>query len=457
MKFLGLSPLGRRLAAAFVVVAVVTLALFAALTLLADRRDVDSLARSSRSDTLAAVATAAAGAYRAADGWSGADLQPVIALAASADAAVEIDSSSGQIILRSGDPTLLASRGGVHQQAPVAPGSGTVGEVRMAFPSGGLSPAQRRLRSAVIRTASLAAGLAVVLALVMSVLITRLVVRPLRRLSAAASSIGAGRRGVRIGPGTGLGELSDLSAAFDSMAASLERAEELRQAMVADVAHELRTPIAVLQAETEALVDGVREASLEALSSLHDETLRLGRMVEDLQALASADAAGLSLECQPVDLAPVVAQATQTLAERFRAAEVTVGLSLTAVTVWADPRRLDQVVTNLLTNACKFTPPGGRVDVTVSAEDGFARLEVADTGPGIAPGEREQVFDRFYRGGAGRRAGGTGIGLAVVKQLVEAHGGNVQVGDAPPGGGTSFVVLLPGHYSFAGDGSAAAE
>jgi two-component system sensor histidine kinase BaeS len=240
----------------------------------------------------------------------------------------------------------------------------------------------------------------------------------------------------------GPGELGDLAAAFDAMAASLDQQEQLRQAMVADVAHELRTPIAVLQAETEALVDGVRAADLEAFTSLHDEALRMGRMVEDLQALASADAAGLSLERVPVDLATVASEAAGTLAGRFRSSGLKLDPSLEPVVVIGDATRLHQVFSNLLANACKFTPAGGEVRLTVSAEGSRARIEVSDTGPGIPPGEQDHVFDRFYRGRSGRRSGGSGIGLAVVKQLVDAHDGEVLL-ETSPSGGARFVVLLP--------------
>jgi two-component system, OmpR family, sensor histidine kinase BaeS len=442
VKRFGLSPLGRRLAASFVLVAIITLGLSAALTLVVDNRNVNALVRTSRSDALSAVVSAAVTAYGANSSWSGADLQPVIALADSVGAAVELSTETGQVLLSSGNTELLNSKSAPQEAAPVVSGSQTVGEVRLAFSSGGLSPAERSLRSAVVRTVGIAAGLAVLVALVASVLMTRLVVRPLGRLSRAAQAIGAGVKGVRIGPGMGPGELSDLSAAFDAMAVSLDRAEELRRGMVADVAHELRTPVAVLQAETEALIDGVRPPGIEALSSLHDETLRLGRMVEDLQALASADAAGLSLQRHRVDLAEVAAQAAQALAERFHSAEVRLDLSLTPVTVWADPQRLSQVVTNLLANASKYTPAGGDVHLSVRAEGDLARLEVTDSGPGVSPDERDRVFERFYRGGAGLRTGGTGIGLAVVKQLVEAHRGEVSIEDGPRGG-ASFVVLLP--------------
>jgi two-component system, OmpR family, sensor histidine kinase BaeS len=212
--------------------------------------------------------------------------------------------------------------------------------------------------------------------------------------------------------------------------------------MVADVAHELRTPLAILQAETESLVEGVREPTAGALASLHEETLRLGHMVEDLQTLASAEAAGLSLDPHPIDLAQVAAEAAESLAGRFRAASVALERSLFPAVVRADPHRIRQVVVNLLANAVKFTPPGGRVTLVVRASDLTARLEVADSGPGVPADEHHQIFERFFRGSAGRKRGGTGIGLAVVKELVEAHGGSIEL-QRPSGGGALFVVCLP--------------
>ncbi len=438
----GFGPLGTRLAAAFVSVALVSVAIFVAIVLLTDRADVVHLAQTQRSETTSAIVSSLQSAYRANNSWAGTDLGPVAALVDLTGGAVEVDTSTGTVLLIAGPRQLLASPGALVVTLPVLSDGRTVGEVRVAFPAGGLSPAEQRLRNGLEGAAGLSAALAVLGALAASALVTRLAVRPLRRLTTATRALGGGEKKVRLGKKMGPGELGELAVAFNSMAESLERQERLRQALVADVAHELRTPIAVLQAETEALVDGHRPPDAAALTSLHDEALRLGRMVEDLQALASADAAGLSLERRPVDLAGVASRAADALAGRFRAGGLTLGRSLAPVVVRGDASRLHQVVSNLLVNAAKFTPPGGEVALSLGVEGSCARLEVSDTGPGVPLAEREHVFDRFYRGSAGRTSGGSGIGLAVVKQLVDAHDGEVRL-ETSSGGGACFVVLLP--------------
>jgi two-component system sensor histidine kinase BaeS len=213
--------------------------------------------------------------------------------------------------------------------------------------------------------------------------------------------------------------------------------------LTADVAHELRTPVTILAGHCEAMLDGVAEPSREHVASLYEEVLRLNRVIEDLEALASAEAAGLRLERSRIGLADVVRGALDLLAPQFEAAEIALDARLDPeVAVDGDATRLGQVVRNLLANALKFTPAGGRVAVEVSAGPEGAVLAVRDTGPGIPEDELPRVFDRFWRG---RRAGGTpgsGIGLAVVDELVRAHGGSVEVGNAE-GGGTVFGVTLP--------------
>jgi two-component system sensor histidine kinase BaeS len=165
-------------------------------------------------------------------------------------------------------------------------------------------------------------------------------------------------------------------------------------------------------------------------------------MVEDLQTLASADAAGLRLERHPVDLASIAASAADSLTGRFQAAGLELELALSPVVVSADSDRVHQVVVNLLTNAAKFTPRGGRVCLVVRAAERSAYLEVADNGPGVPPEDQDRIFERFFQGAAGRKAGGTGIGLAVAKELVQSHGGEIKL-QSSPGGGARFVVRLP--------------
>ena len=200
------------------------------------------------------------------------------------------------------------------------------------------------------------------------------------RLIGVARATGSGDRTARAGDVRGPGELRDLAIAFDQMADSLARQETVRRNLVADVAHELRTPIAVLQAGHEAMLDGVAEPTPAQLTSLRDEVLRLARMVDELQRLASAEAAALQLTLVPCDLAAIAAAAVDSLAATFEAADISVERRLAEVQILADPRRLHEVLVNLLTNAVKFTPSGGRVTVETGP----------DGKPGHAPGLRHR-------------------------------------------------------------------
>jgi two-component system sensor histidine kinase BaeS len=202
----------------------------------------------------------------------------------------------------------------------------------------------------------------------------------------------------------------------------------------------------VLQATLEAMADGVVAPGPGQLASVHDEVLRLIKIVEDLETLAAADATGLVLEPGPVDLANVAARALAMLRPRFEAADLSLEARLTPVTVLGDADRLHQVVANLLTNALKFTPAPGRVQIETGPgegpDGGDAYLSVADSGAGILPDELPRVFDRFWRGSQAARVAGSGIGLTVVQRLVEAHKGTVSI-ESRPGEGTRVVLTFP--------------
>jgi two-component system, OmpR family, sensor histidine kinase BaeS len=252
----------------------------------------------------------------------------------------------------------------------------------------------------------------------------------------------AGDRTARAGEIRAAGELRELATAFDQMAGTLDRQEQIRRNLVADIAHELRTPIAVLQAGHEALLDGVAEPTPAELASLRDEVLRLARMVDDLQTLAAADAAALNLSRRPCDLADLAAAAADSLGRRFEVAGITLDRQLALVPVSADPHWLHQVITNLLTNALKFTPAGGHVTISTGRDGADAVLRVTDTGVGIPAEDLPRIFDRFWRGQQAAQVSGSGIGLTVAAEMAQAHGGRLTA-TSQPGQGTQMTLTLP--------------
>jgi two-component system sensor histidine kinase BaeS len=291
--------------------------------------------------------------------------------------------------------------------------------------------------------AALAAG---VLTVLMSFLVTRRFTRPLVALASAARAVEQGDPDASQLLLPGPGELGDVSAAFAQMATTVRRTDELRRTMAADVAHELRTPVTILRGNTEEMLDGLAPVSRQGVASLHEEVLRLERLVEDLATLSAAQAAGLSLRLAPVDLGSLarsaVTQLRTKLAETHQTATVTVDEGGQPLMVNGDDGRLTQIVTNLLANAIAYTPPGGRISVHVGRRDGRVALTISDSGPGISPDVLPHVFERFYRAKSTAGRQGTGIGLAVVAELVSAHGGTVSA-TTPPGQGAVFTVRLP--------------
>ena len=214
--------------------------------------------------------------------------------------------------------------------------------------------------------------------------------------------------------------------------------------LVADVAHEIRTPIAILQAGHEAMLDGMTEPTPENLASLHDEVLRLARMVDDLQRLAAAEAAALQLKTATYDLAAIAADAADSLTEPFSVSGVHLARHLTTVQVRCDLQRMREVITNLLTNALKFTPAGGSVVVETSPRSAqMGRVRVTDTGVGIPTEDLPHVTERFWRSSrSADMAAGSGIGLTIVAELVRAQRGELDM-RSEPGRGTEVTVTVP--------------
>jgi len=291
----------------------------------------------------------------------------------------------------------------------------------------------------------LAATLVALLAVVGTVLISRPVLQPIDTLTAAAQRFGQGDLTTRV-PATGRDELAQLARSFNRMADSLQAAEDRQRRLVADVAHELRTPLSNLRGYLEALKDGVIPASQEVFVSLHEEAVLQQRLVADLQDLALAEAGALTYHRAPTDLAELLEVCSN--AHQAAADEVGVALRLTGhrpIVVDVDPDRLRQVVANLLSNALRATPAGGSVTLgTVNHGDGWAAVVVRDTGTGIAATDLPYVFDRFWRtdSARGRSTGGSGLGLAIARQIVTDHGGRIAA-RSEPGRGTTVTVTLP--------------
>src|ERR1035441_2076877 len=436
----GAGPVALRLALAFVGVALAAVALLAGRTAAFVAADVSRLVTRQQADMTRAVAVAAGAAWDSSDSWTGADLSPILDLAARVGADVQVRDRAGTVVSSSpGFPGMSAAR---ERREAVDVRGERAGLVTVRFSGSGLGGADEALRADLWRAIAGAAGLAALLALLVALAVSRRITSPVARLIPVAEAMGGGDRQVRAGDVRGPAELRDLAIAFDQMAESLARQEKVRRNLVADVAHELRTPVAVLQAGHEALLDGITEPTPGQLASLRDEVLRLARMVDDLQRLASAEAAALQLTLIGCDLADIAATPAARLPAAFRAAGVRLQRRLSDVQVTGDPGRLDEVITNLLTNALKFTPAGGSVLLEAGPHELQARLQVSDTGAGIAPDELPHIFDRFYRGQHAAGIAGSGIGLTVVTELVHAHHGQLNV-TSTPGRGTQITVALP--------------
>ena len=359
--------LGLRLALAFLAVALAAVALLAGLTAAFAAADVSTLASQQRTELAGAIAVAAGAVWDRDHTWSSADLSPVLDLATKTGAAVEVRDQAGHVVASS--PAFATAHG--PQSSPAIRVRGErVGTAVIRSTGSGLNAADRVLQTALLRAIAGAAGVAALLALLTGLGVARRITRPVARLIAVTRAMAAGDRAARVGEIRAAEELRELAAAFDQMAGTMDRQEQIRRNLVADVAHELRTPIAVLQAGHEALLDGVAEPTPAELGSLRDEVLRLARMVEDLQTLAAADAAALDLARRPCDLADLAATAADSLARRFEAAGITLDRRLAASPVLADPHWLHQVITNLLSNALKFTPAGGSVTISTGPRRG---------------------------------------------------------------------------------------
>lgn len=311
----------------------------------------------------------------------------------------------------------------------------------MVFSSGDETDLLNRLSRAAYIAASVAIGFALILAILLS---TRLL-RPVRALTKAANGLADGDLSMRVSV-KGDDELATLGQTFNQMATALENAEESRRAMTADIAHELRTPLAVQRAQLEALQDGVHPTTEENLTSILEQNILLTRMVEDLRTLALADSGQLNLERTPTDLLKLVERVLERFKSQANEREINLRFSTQGECriLSLDPGRMEQIIGNLLSNALRYTPDGSWIETILKCSDDLMILSVKDNGPGIPDGSQELIFKRFYRAdhSRSRSVGGSGLGLAIARQLAEAQGATLTASNLPQGG-ASFKLVFP--------------
>jgi signal transduction histidine kinase len=270
---------------------------------------------------------------------------------------------------------------------------------------------------------------AALLALVLSFLMMRRLLAPLTRMTEISREIAAGRFDVKV-PVDRADEVGQLARAFNQMAASLEKLERLRRDLMIDVAHELRTPLTNIRGYLEALADKVLPPSPATLELLQAETLRLAKLVEDVLALARADAAHGRLHYETVDLPQMIRTALESFAPAFQCKSIAVDLSSPAdiTPLSIDRGRIGRVLRSLIDNAARYTPQGGTFSIELQPSAEGIQVTFSNAAPDLAPGDLPYLFERFYRGEKSRSRdhGGAGIGLAIVKELIEAHGGAVK-------------------------------
>jgi two-component system, OmpR family, sensor histidine kinase BaeS len=427
-----------RLAIALVGIAVLAVGLA---TLLSNR-GLDPLvgeaARSRLQRSAEHMAEVVATVYRDEGGWTPSARATIFHLAELDGLRLTITATSGQ---RFGPP---ANSGDDVASAPIRVEGRGVGQVSVSGTGDGLlTPEEEHLQHSLDRLHLIAAAVSVSAALVLAFLLANTLSGPLRRIRLTAQRIERGELDARVEL-AGDAELRAVGHALNRLAETLDHEEHLRKQSVADLAHELRTPVHGLLSRIEAAQDGVLDDERANLAAMHTEAVRLSRLLEDFSRLTEAERPGFLLAKATVDLAEIADAAAATFAPRFADAGIGFSSSISSALVSGDADRLGQITDNLLSNALRYTEPGGEVRLGVSRDGAVAVLEVSDTGIGIAPGDLQNIYVRFWRGEKSRSrvTGGTGVGLTIVHELVRAHDGRIDV-ESRPGAGSTFRVSLP--------------
>jgi two-component system sensor histidine kinase BaeS len=331
------------------------------------------------------------------------------------------------------------------QGTPVEVGGQTVGTVLATGRPLALDPKEQQYVTRTNQALFLAALISIGGALILGTVLARTLTHPLRELTTATRAMARGRFGQQV-PIRSQDELGELAVSFNQMSADLARAVDQRRQMTADIAHELRTPLTVITGYIEALRDGVLKPNADRFEAMYGEALQLKRLVEDLRTLSLADAGELPLARERVSPQALLERMVSTFAHP--AGQRGISLRVTADAdmpeIYVDPERLVQVLENLMSNALRHTPAGGEIVLSARAQAGAVLLAVRDNGEGIPTEVLPHVFDRFYRGDASRdeRVAESGLGLAIAKSIIEAHGGTITASSQGAGQGSTFTIRL---------------
>ncbi|MBI4856327.1 MAG: HAMP domain-containing histidine kinase [Acetobacterium woodii] len=288
------------------------------------------------------------------------------------------------------------------------------------------------------------AFISLIFSIVLGTILARRLSKPILKTVDATKQISQGDYSVRIEENTNTTELDELIDAINHLADSLGKQEALRKQLTADVAHELRTPLTSVGTHIEAMIEGVWEPTEQRLQSCYDEILRIGKIIQDLENLARVESENLKLDKKQLNLTEVAEKVLGNLEAEISRKKLMVSIEGTRSDFIGDPDRISQVLMNLISNAIKYTPDGGQIQILITESDQVVEIRVKDNGLGIPEDEQPYIFERFYRADKSRNrlTGGTGIGLAIVKSIVTAHGGTVAV-ESRPNEGSCFTVILP--------------
>jgi signal transduction histidine kinase len=331
------------------------------------------------------------------------------------------------------------------------------GQGMMMGPNGlagrGQSLMQQSALERVNRAVFMGGLVALLAALAVGFFVFRAIIRPIDQLTRAAHQLAQGDLGTRVAVDDhparlGSDELSELGTAFNVMVDHLQQSEQVRRDMTADIAHELRTPLAVMRGNLEAMQDGVYPLDVEHLSPVLNQVTLLTRLVEDLRTLALAEAGQLPLNKRPADLAALLRETLISFESQATTQQVTLRseIAVNLPPIEIDPDRMQQTIGILISNALRYTPPQGSITVAARSDRARVTIEVTDTGSGIAPEDLPKVFERFYRAdkSRSRESGGSGLGLAIARSIVEAHGGSIAARSEAGQGTTISIVLVAG-------------